>query len=258
MYFGCADVGHVEDANAAHRSALAHRVRDAPPAAVEAAARRFARHEEQVLIDGHVALRRRAVRMPSSASGCCAIRDVPHLVAVVVALNGVVPGEREIGVRDARECSDGGEFETSRMFHAASAARSTMTRLVVSLLQSVVDAGASPTRGSGLGGDVDMSIAGVARMVIDGDDDPSSTWHPRAGRSPTQPTRPIRLPDARQVERTNDSSFINVESSWSGRTREQRSGHGRHLVEDRHGPSEPRPPPGVAASIFCMRSISVV
>ena len=71
-------------------------------AAVEARAQILARDEEQVIVDGHVALRRRAVeaRADRRRGG---VRDVPDLVAVVVALDGVVACEREVGVGSADE-----------------------------------------------------------------------------------------------------------------------------------------------------------
>ncbi len=95
------DVGDVEDTDAAHAH-LAHCFRHALTAAVVATRLPFSRHEEQVLVDRDVALRRRAV-VRGLELGLTRIRDVPHLVAVVVALNDVVADEGDIGVRDAGE-----------------------------------------------------------------------------------------------------------------------------------------------------------
>ena len=61
--------------------------------------------------------------------------------------------------------SAGGLFDSSRRFHCVSAARSTIIRFVVSFGHFAVEPARRPTRGSGLGGDIDMSAAG------DGDDD---------------------------------------------------------------------------------------
>src|SRR5258708_694776 len=60
--------------------------------------------------------------------------------------------------------SAGGVFESSRIFHAASAAGSTMIFLVVSLGHRAMVPGRRPTRGSGLGADADM-------LVVDGAED---------------------------------------------------------------------------------------
>jgi hypothetical protein len=54
------------------------------------------------------------------------------------------------------------------MFHAVSAAFCTMIFFVVSFGQRAIVPGRRPTRGSGLGGDVDMSAAGAGE---DEDDD---------------------------------------------------------------------------------------
>ena len=62
--------------------------------------------------------------------------------------------------------SDGGEFEISRTFHAASPAFSRIRAVAESLRP-----GFSPTRGSGLGGDADMLSAGDAPVLPDIDDD---------------------------------------------------------------------------------------
>ena len=97
------DVGDVEDADAAQPIG-AHRVPHALPAAVEPAAEALARDEEQIPVDGDVALRCRAVeRLRQLRAG--RVRDVPDLEAVVVALDRVVAGEREVGVGAPDELS---------------------------------------------------------------------------------------------------------------------------------------------------------
>ena len=58
-------------------------------AAVEAAGQILARDEEQVLVDRHVALRRGA-EVRRLERRLARVGDVPDLIAVVVALNGVV------------------------------------------------------------------------------------------------------------------------------------------------------------------------
>src|SRR5687767_4378945 len=66
--------------------------------------------------------------------------------------------------------SAGGVFDTSRMFHDASAAGVRMTpRRVESITP-----GRSPTRGSGLGGDMDMS--GVGDPPDEGDGAHAATY----------------------------------------------------------------------------------
>ena len=81
----------------------------------------FARHEQQVPVDRHVALRRRA-EIRQRQRRLRRVRDVEDLEAVVVALDGVLAGEREIGVGHAEELRIGGVVETRRMFQAACAA----------------------------------------------------------------------------------------------------------------------------------------
>ena len=60
--------------------------------------------------------------------------------------------------------SDGGVLEISRTFHDASAARSRMRAVAESRRP-----GRRPTRGSGLGGDADMLIAGDGPELDDDD-----------------------------------------------------------------------------------------
>ena len=62
--------------------------------------------------------------------------------------------------------SDGDVFEMSRTFHAASPARSRMRAVAESRRP-----GRRPTRGSGLGGELDMLIAGDGPEPEDMDDD---------------------------------------------------------------------------------------
>src|SRR2546422_8032960 len=75
-------------------------------AAVDAPAQTLARDEEEILIDRHVALRRRTKEC-GLEDGPARVRDVPDLVAVVVALDGVMTGEREVGVGDTGELLGG-------------------------------------------------------------------------------------------------------------------------------------------------------
>src|SRR4051812_34909179 len=58
-------------------------------------------------------------------------------------------------------CVEGGVFETRRRFHAASPAFSRIRAVAESRRR-----GRSPTRGSGLGGVVDMLIAGDALVLL--------------------------------------------------------------------------------------------
>ena len=95
------DVGDVEDPDAAEALG-AHRVLDALRAAVEAARGALARHEEQVLVHRDVALRRRA-EVADRERRLGGVGNVPDLEAVVVALDGVLAGERQVGVRGAQE-----------------------------------------------------------------------------------------------------------------------------------------------------------
>src|SRR3989454_8981139 len=73
-----------------------------PISTVEPPAHPLARHEEQVLIDGDIALGRRADK-PDLQRRLGRVRNVPDLESVVVPLNRVLPREREIRVGDAGE-----------------------------------------------------------------------------------------------------------------------------------------------------------
>ena len=91
----------VEDADAAEPLA-AHGVLHALHAAIQAAAGSFTRHEDEVPIHGDVTLRAAAdvlVVQPRRAW----IGDVPHLVAVVVALDGILAGEGQVRMGDSHE-----------------------------------------------------------------------------------------------------------------------------------------------------------
>ena len=92
-------VRDVEDADAAH-AILAHRIGHAAEAAVGAAAVRFRRHEQQVLVDRDVVLRRRAV-VALRQRRLFGVRDVEDVEAVVVALDRVLAGEGQVRVRRA-------------------------------------------------------------------------------------------------------------------------------------------------------------
>ena len=89
-------VADVEDADAA-QPVMADGVPHAFGAAVQPAAGGLARHEQQVAEHRHVALRAGAhVRLAQRRPG--RVADVPHLPAAVVALDGVVADERQVGV----------------------------------------------------------------------------------------------------------------------------------------------------------------
>ncbi len=105
------DVGDVEDADALD-ARIAHSLLHALVTAIDAPRVAFSGHEEEVLVDRHVALRCRAiVRQPQTRRRW--IGDVPDLVAVVVALDGVVALEGEIRVGAAEELAGrrGGRHE---------------------------------------------------------------------------------------------------------------------------------------------------
>src|SRR5688572_15397769 len=87
--------------------------------------------------------------------------------------------------------SAGGVFESSRMFQIASAAGWSMTRLVVSFSHRFIVPGARPMRGSGLGGEVDMSAwtVPVSPPDVEDDDAQAAAYTPKASsmiRSPDQ------------------------------------------------------------------------
>src|SRR5438876_1161455 len=74
-----------------------------PPCARAAAARHaLSRHEQQVLVDGDVALRCGA-EVPDLQPRLLRVRNVPDLIAVVVPMDGVGAGERQVGVGDPGE-----------------------------------------------------------------------------------------------------------------------------------------------------------
>ena len=98
---GIGDVGDVEDADAAD-PLVAHRLLNRFVAAVQPSPESLARHEEQVVVHRHVALRGGTV-VGDHRDGTGRIGDVPHLDPVVVALDGVPAGEGEVGIRAADE-----------------------------------------------------------------------------------------------------------------------------------------------------------
>src|SRR6185503_16881924 len=64
--------------------------------------------------------------------------------------------------------ADGGVFDSSRMFHAASAAFTRMIRRGwLSIITESVLPGRSPTRGSGLGGVAELLVMGVGALDDD-------------------------------------------------------------------------------------------
>src|SRR5581483_6533610 len=95
------EIADIEDADPAEPF-LTRRIVDALAAAVEPAVVGLARDDQEVLVDGHVALRRGTV-VRRSERRMTGIRNVPDLEAVEVALNDEVAGERHIGVHVRRE-----------------------------------------------------------------------------------------------------------------------------------------------------------
>ena len=98
---GVLDVADVEDPHPAE-AVGAHGVLHALGAAVKATAEPFSRDEEKVLVHRHVALRRRAEQRRLEC-GLRRVRDVPHLIPVVAALDRIGAAEREVGVGRADE-----------------------------------------------------------------------------------------------------------------------------------------------------------
>ncbi len=93
------EIGPIEDADPA-QPVMTDGVGDALGAAVGAAVQRFARHEQEVAIHGHVALRSRTDERLVQFRDFD-VRDVPDLHTVEVALNDVVTAERHVGVDEA-------------------------------------------------------------------------------------------------------------------------------------------------------------
>ena len=178
------DVGDVEDAETAD-AILAHRLARRLRAAVETRRRRLGRHEEQILVDRNVALRRRA-ELADAKARRGGIRDVPDLEAVVVALDDVRAVEAEVGVGDAGEALLAtGVCETIRMFQIASPA-SCRPAL-------------RPTRGSG-----DGAVMSGADMS---GDPPLRSW-PTSSTSPTirrERRRTMTRPHGRDERVVNDA-----------------------------------------------------
>ena len=94
-------VADVEDADTA-QALFADWIRYTLDAAVDAAGQSLARNEQQILVDGHVALRR-WTDIRHHQHRLERLRDIEHLKAVVVALNRVLAGKREVGVRHTEE-----------------------------------------------------------------------------------------------------------------------------------------------------------
>ena len=90
------DIRDVEDADAA-QTVVAHSLLHALVTAVEPSAESLAGHEQQVVVHRDIALRGRA-SVRDHRRRIRRIGDVPDLDAVVVALNGVVAREGEVGV----------------------------------------------------------------------------------------------------------------------------------------------------------------
>ncbi len=222
-----ADVGHVEDADAA-QPLVAHGVRHALGAAVEAAGEPFAGDEEEVLVDGHVALGRRAhvalLQRRTVRPG-----DVPDLVAVVVPLDRVVAEEREVGVGHPQEVLGG-----RRVRHETQV----------------------PRRAGGVhppGPETDAWIGGRGchRGPVH-----RHGAHARPGRRKPWRTRwPARPPRRRRRRARCGARSGSGEIGWcSCRVRAGVGREGRDEGTDQ-GAS---PPAVIASSICCMRSISIV
>ena len=132
--------------------------------------------------------------------------------------------------------SAGGRFAMRRMFHDASAAGTTVMRLVVSFGYGAIRPVRNPTRGSGLGGVIDIDIPEVladADDPMEPDDDDLFILH-AAERS---------TPMASGADK-NLVYFTVIE--WVGGT------GGKQTACERARYC------GTVASIFVMRSISVV
>ena len=99
--FGVCDIRDVEDPDAAN-TLLAHRRGHTLSAAIQARRRCLGRHEQQVLVDGHVALRGRAIEAYLERR-MRRVRDVPDLISVVAPLDRVRTDEREIRIGRAGE-----------------------------------------------------------------------------------------------------------------------------------------------------------
>jgi len=98
---GIRDVGDVEDPDAA-QSDGAHRVVDSLAAAVDPPGIPLTRNEEEVLVDRDVALGRGTV-VAHLERRFRRLANVPHLIAVVIPLNDVGAGERQIGIGGVQE-----------------------------------------------------------------------------------------------------------------------------------------------------------
>src|SRR6266487_2841597 len=90
------NVGRVKNANAA-QAVVTDRVRYPLLPAVRATVQRLTRDEQQVAVDGDIALRARANK-GTPEHRMLDVRDVPDLDAREIALNDIVAAKREIGV----------------------------------------------------------------------------------------------------------------------------------------------------------------
>ena len=134
---GVVDVADVEDAHAAEAIGV-HRTGSALGAAVDPAARLLDRHEEQVAVHRHVTLAAGAhERRPQRRSR--GIRDVVDLEAVEVADDGVVTGERQVGVHEAEVA--GGRVERCHAREARQQLDVARRRHRIEVARREVDAG---------------------------------------------------------------------------------------------------------------------
>src|SRR5947208_14793009 len=90
------NVGRVENANAA-QAVVTDRVRYPLLAAVRATVQRLTRDEQQVAVDGDIALRAREAKGPPR-NRMLDVGDVQNLTAGEIALNDIVAANGEIGV----------------------------------------------------------------------------------------------------------------------------------------------------------------
>src|SRR5207244_10188447 len=103
----------VEDADAA-QPVLTHRVGHALRAAVEAAVEVLAGDEEKVAVDRDVVLGV-GTHIERDERGVARLRDVPHLEAVEVALNGVMAREGNIRIEEGEVAGIGIDRKSTRL-----------------------------------------------------------------------------------------------------------------------------------------------
>ena len=99
--FGIANIADVENANSP-QAIRAYRLLYAFRAAIEPPAQPFARNEKQVFVHRNVALGRRTEVIDDQV-GIGGIGNIPYLNAVIIPLDGVLAGKRQIGVRNPDE-----------------------------------------------------------------------------------------------------------------------------------------------------------